>query len=400
MSKDEDGTRVNGEVWAAPSEAIEASKERAKKASRITKRDLVLLGHLAVARYLTSSQIARLVFPCRSDRVVRRRLEVLSVPPARGPFVAALKYRTYYGTPLAVWRLAEMGYEAASRVLGRDVKIPSDDVGYQLLEHAIALSDLYVALATAARGGDGKTDAAPVHQSFRWTTSESSRLPWKQYDRKLGAVQNKRIEPDAILESAPVRRRWFIECEMGGHSLSNADEKSGSTLSKLRRYSEFYRSYADGSTRTTFYQQAFPDGFPGELVFTVPTAARRDSVRRTIEEWRKEDGQASEFSSRFDLRAHAMTFEEAPAIFSGFLGLRNAVAKPASTPVVVQERTGFLTDDEAIRALKFSAGIYDRLKDIRADARERGLPVPAYPSETERTFFVDLLARKGLRRLA
>jgi hypothetical protein len=67
-------------------------------------------------------------------------------------------------------------------------------------------------------------------------SSDSARLPWTQYQLDRGEVQDKRLEPDAILESTAAGRRWFIECEMGGHSLSNPDEKSGSTFSKLRRY--------------------------------------------------------------------------------------------------------------------------------------------------------------------
>src|SRR5206468_584671 len=146
------------------------------------------------------------------------------------------------------------------------LKIPSKDVGHQFLEHTISLNDLYVALATTGRvnRAGAQFDAAPARQPFSWISSDSARLPWAEYQIDRGERQNKRIEPDAILESAPAAHRWFLECEMGGHSLSNPDERSGSTLAKLRRYSEFCSGYADGSGRLTFYRKHYLDDWPGE----------------------------------------------------------------------------------------------------------------------------------------
>ena len=214
-----------------------------------------------------------------------------------------------------------------------------------------------------------------------------------------GERQNKRIEPDAILESAPAARRWFLECEMGGHSLSNPDERSGSTLAKLRRYSEFYSGYADGAGQLTFYRKNYPEGWPGELVFLVPTPGRRDSVLQTIEAWRKEEGQLSAMASHSLLQVRAVTFEEAPALFRRLLG--GGEASSATTGVAAAApKAPLLSEEEAARLMKFTAGLYDRFKELRAEAREDGRPVPAYPSETERDFVVELLARKGLRRTA
>ncbi len=392
--------REDGEVQSRGGPGI--SRGGLEKWARLTQRDVLLFGHLAVARYLTSRQIAELVFPGRVDRVVRRRLEMLAATTGVGAHIAALKYRTFNGSPMVAWRLTELGYAKAEHCLGRDIKMPSKDVGHQVLAHTIALNDLYVALATSGRVSrvGAQLDAAPARQPFLWISSESARLPWAQYQRDQGEVQNKRIEPDAILESAAAARRWFLECEMGGHSLSNPDEKSGSTLSKLRRYSEFYSGYADGSARTTFYQKNYSDGWPGELAFLVPTGGRQDSVQRTIELWRREEGQTTAMSSRSTLQVHVATFEEAPVLFRGLLGGGDASVAAAGSAKAGLKNTGLLSDDEALRLLKFTAGIYDRFKELRAEAREEGRPVPAYPSEIERDFVVDLLARKGLRRTA
>ena len=373
-----------------------------EKWARLTQRDALLFGHLAVARYLTSRQVAELVFPGRVDRVVRRRLEMLAATTGVGAHIAALKYRAFNGTPLVAWKLTELGYAKAEHCLGRDIKMPSKDVGHQVLAHTIALNDLYVALATSGRVNrvGAQLDAAPARQPFLWISSESARLPWAQYQRDQGEVQNKRIEPDAILESAVAARRWFLECEMGGHSLSDPHEKSGSTLSKLRRYSEFYSGYADGSSRTTFYQKNYSDGWPGELAFLVPTRSRRDSVQRTIELWRKEEGQLNALASNSILQVRAVTFEEAPGIFRGLLGGGAGAAPATGAAGTAPKDTARLAEEEGIRLMKFTAGLYERFKELRAEAREQGRPVPSYPSETERTFVVELLARRGIRRLA
>ena len=374
-----------------------------EKSARLTKRDFLLFGHLAVARYLTMRQIASLIFPGRVDRIVRRRLEMLSTTIGMGAHVVALRYRAFNGAPMFAWRLSELGYANAPRALGREIKMPSQDIGYQLLEHTIRLNDLYVALATANRVGrtSAQLEAADARQAFRWTSSESARLPWAKYERERGEMQNKRIEPDAILESANAARRWFLECEMGGHSLSNDDENSGSTLSKLRRYAEFYSGFSDSTARITFYKKAYPDGWPGELAFLVPTTSRRDSIQRTIDLWRKEDGQTRAFESRSSLRVFVATFEEAPSIFQAQLNgpeQRTTTTNTGKAPV--KTSSGILNDDEAIRLMKFTDGLYDQFKIVRADARGAGRPIPAYPSETERDFVVDLLTRKGLRRTA
>jgi hypothetical protein len=195
--------------------------------------------------------------------------------------------------------------------------------------------------------------------------------------------------------------RWFLECEMGGHSLSNPDEKSGSTIAKLRRYAEFYSAYADTSGRLTFYRKTYQDGWAAELVFLVPTTGRRDGVLRTIEAWRKEEGQLSVMSSRSVLQARAVTFEDAPALFRSVFADGEVLPAAGSAATVAPHATiPLLADDEALRLMKFTASLYDRFKELRAKARAEARPLPAYPSEVERLFIVELLARKGVRRSA
>ena len=117
-------------VSVSRDEAAEADQTResgAAKSVRLTARDAKLLGHLAVARYLSSRQIAQLVFSGCVDRVVRRRLNLLATPAGAVAHIAPLKYRSYNGTPMVAWKLTESGYARAEQALGRELKIPVKD---------------------------------------------------------------------------------------------------------------------------------------------------------------------------------------------------------------------------------------------------------------------------------
>jgi len=185
-----------------------------EKRARLTQRDVLLFGHLAVARYLTSRQVAELVFPGRVDRVVRRRLEMLAATTGVGAHIAAPKYRAFNGTPMVAWKITELGYAKAEHCLGRDIKVPSKDVGHQVLAHTIALNDLYVALATSGRvsrvgssmlrppgsrfsGSVPSQRACPglntsaIKARFRTSASSPTRF-WKVRQRPAGGSSNAR----------------------------------------------------------------------------------------------------------------------------------------------------------------------------------------------------------------
>jgi Replication-relaxation len=383
-----EGSKSTGENQpkAAPQGASEKSK-----AVRLVPRDVVLMSHLGIARYLTAQQLHALVFPSCTSRVARRRIDLLSAPGGNGPYLANIRYRAATG-PMVAYRLTEQGYATAQAHLGAELNVPLKDIGADFLAHTLELNNLYVGLLLPARtapGRDGaQLDAAPARQPFRWINSESSRLPWLHYEPSVDGLQKKRIEPDAVLESAQLCRRWFLECEMGGHSITNPDQRSGSTIAKIRRYAEFYSGYADARAKETHYQRHYVDRWQAELVFLVPNVIRRDNLDAALAGWRREEGQLCTDKSNIALQVRAVTFADAQELFRQQLGLDLGVpARKNQLAVSLQELQ---------RVLTFTAGLYDYFKAARGAARAAGTPEPEYPEG--RDFIVELLERTGIRR--
>jgi Replication-relaxation len=364
------------------------AKAAVEKAVRLVPRDVVLMSHLAIARYLTAQQIHELVFPSCTARVARRRIDLLSASGGNGPYLTSIRYRAVTG-PMIAYRLTDQGYATAQPHLGAELKIPLKDIGAEFLAHTLELNNLYLGLARSAPRRDGEQlDAAPARQPFRWLNSESVRLPWLHYEPGGDSLQNKRIEPDAVLESAQLGRRWFLECEMGGHSISNPDPKSGSTLAKIRRYAEFHSGYADARAKETHYERCYADRRPAELVFLVGSSTRREHIEAVIAAWRREEGQLSTDKSSAALQVRAVTFADASGVFRQQLGLDLAV--PARKDQLA------ISPQDLRRVLTFTAGLYDFFKAARGAARAAGACEPEYPEG--RDFIVELLDRTGIRR--
>lgn len=230
-------------------------QRRREGAAILTERDKNLLGILARARYLTTEQIARLMFPGRSEWVVRRRLGALSgewVSRARldPPVVQRTQWRLHGGGFQTAWSLTPLGYAHAEGVLGVTVKPSRHHVGADFMAHEVATSELYVRLLLALNRGRLPTDkqrelkrrqfALARHPGLGWVGSDAARYPWREYQLLEARTKEHVIQPDAVLELASVRRRIFIECEMGTHPVASANvERSGATVAKVERYDAF-----------------------------------------------------------------------------------------------------------------------------------------------------------------
>jgi Replication-relaxation len=381
----------------APVPEKPASLKPSTQIIRLQPRDVVLLAHLAIARYLTAPQIHQLVFPDCVDRISRRRIRLLSGGPA--PLMTSLWSRTRQGDRLVAYRLTEQGFALAQEHLNTEFKIPAKDIGPEFLEHTLTLNELYVGLLLPRRPPKAcdaaKLDPAAARQPFRWIHSESVRLPWTRYEvgnEGVASLQGKRIEPDAVLESPALARRWFFECEMGGHSVTNPDSKSGSSVAKLNRYAEFYSGFSDSSGKLTHYRKLYPDGWAAELVFLVPRQTRRDQLDQAFASWRNQDGQLSTLKSNAALRVRVLTFDEAPNDIRHQLGLDLIVP---NRKVDIR-----ITPEEQRRFLVFTAALYDAFKRVRAEARAAGRPEPAYPSSEDRDFALSLMHRAGVRSIS
>jgi hypothetical protein len=252
---------------------------------RITERDRLLIGLLATARYLTSMQIARLVFPGRADSTVSERLNLLAEASDPRACLRRLQYRTYEGKIVVVWALSKIGYHLAEGILGRELKVPRQDIGADFLEHSTSCSQLFVYLAQKQI----RTEPAELPTRFRWWSSEGQGYPYGEYDIAHGQRRNRLLQPDAVLEVPHARRRFFIEMEMGTHPIASGnEERSGSTLAKADRYEKFIHGFAGMSGDNTFYADSFPEQMHPEVLFVVTSEKRRDNVNEALADWRKE----------------------------------------------------------------------------------------------------------------
>src|SRR5262249_19667684 len=125
-----------------------------------------------------------------------------------------LRFRGFDGAPLVLWTLTQTGYLVASRELGREVKVPRIDVGAHFAEHAVALTDLFVALAAPYVASGTAARQLP----FSWDVTEDTHLPWREPSND-GPLRDRVLLPDAILEVPSAHLRLFIECETGSHTL-------------------------------------------------------------------------------------------------------------------------------------------------------------------------------------
>jgi hypothetical protein len=341
--------------------------------TRLTDKDRQLIGALAIARYLSNEQLHRLFYSGRTAKTMAKRLRSLAGQGRRGfapPYLRRLSYRTHDGRYVDLWALTAAGYAVAHSVLGTPVKLPREDVGAAFREHTVALNELLVGLMAPSIG----TYARAKQTSFRWLTSDVVRLPWRQYLQKTGRQRERAIFPDAMLELPAARRRLFLECETGTHSIvATTDEKPGSTLAKVQNYASFIRGFADPVKGETFYARKYPDGWTPDVLFLVRTAARAKSVTEAIERWCA-NGAGAPFAVR------ALTFDTArDELLRHIRG--NASTRCRRDDATTAQHELVAAEITALR-LFFNATVL-AFKTARAKARARGEPVPEYPPRAE-----------------
>jgi hypothetical protein len=224
---------------------------------RLTERDRLLIAFLATARYLTSKQVARLVFPGRADSTLSERLNALAQANDPNAYLRRLSYRTYEGKIVVVWALSKIGYHVAEGMLAGEVKIPRQDIGADFLEHSTTCSQLFVFLAQK----QSRSELAELPTRFHWFSSEGQGYPYGEYDQVHGKRRDRLLQPDAVLEVPHAHRRFFIELEMGTHPIASAnEERAGATLAKAERYEKFILGFSDAVGKQTYYGESFPSG--------------------------------------------------------------------------------------------------------------------------------------------
>jgi len=363
-----------GATEAAGVVPVASGRAKPPTAAKLTDRDRDILGLLVLARYLTAAQVHRLAFDGKNLSLAYRRLLKLSKENGQPAFVEQRFFRTYDGNRVAVWAPTPHAMPAAVRRAGGELpELPKHEVGAQFLEHLVQLNELLVVLWwTSSRCPKA------VHPALRWIPSDRVRLPWGEYEMREGRVQQRVIQPDAVLELPGQRRRYFLECEMGTQPLSpGPGNAQGATLSKAERYHAFLTTFSGAGFRDTYYSVQYPDGFSPEVLFLVLTPGRASSVNAVLSTW----GEKAMGPRRSSMRA--LTFEAAATELRKLAGLPalppRGPDKAPRTPAVVRA-AATLTPAEVVLLRQCLWEWVVSLKRARAVFRElQRADLPPYP---------------------
>jgi hypothetical protein len=266
---------------AGPREATSANRS----ASNGDARTRLLVRYLGIARYASTDQIHRLLGGRPSRESLGRWLARLCASDRRRPkdaYLRRLEYRRRNGAAVPVWALAPRGVDLASDSDPGLLRRAQRHVGHQFLEHTLLLNDvlLHLVLACGSARDPGLRDLP-----FHWQCEASDALEFRMFHRHLAVTARTAVRPDAVLTIPVRRRRIFLEAETGTQSIRTAQPgRTGAILAKLDRYASYFIG-ASGLGADTWYRRAFPDGYTPRLVFLVRSEARRDRVKRAVEEW-------------------------------------------------------------------------------------------------------------------
>jgi hypothetical protein len=379
---------VSGDALSSES-AVSTKRARGV---RVTDRDRDVLGLLVLARYLTAVQVHRLAFSGKHISLAYRRLLLLARGDGQLAFVRQRFFRDYNGNRLAVWAPTPHAMTAALSRSAPLPELPKHDVGAQFLEHLLQLNELFVALWRS----EGRCPRA-AHPAFRWIPSDRVRLVWGEWEMRDGRRQQRVIQPDAVLELPRIKRRYFLECEMGTHTITSRDTASlgnppGATLSKADRYQRFLGEASGLEGRRTHYDGQFPDAFAPEVLFLVLTAGRVESVNAALASWRAKAGIPRPSAMR------AVTFTDAAAELRELVGLRRLASVPPSRDErsTAEQQASGLNSDEVALLHRYVHESVTSIKRARAEFRRLGrTDLPEYPAAYEGTFA--LLQRLGGR---
>jgi hypothetical protein len=325
-----------------------------------------------MCRALTLEQVVALLGGPKDTRAVHNRLRALAgdignvkLPDFGGASLRRLRFRAYDGAPLVLWSPTLTGFAIAQHELGRDLTLPRGGNGIAFAEHFVALTDLFVGLVRPFFLGSTPLWELP----FAWDVADDMRLPWKE-PTEAGALRDRAIRPDAVLTVPSARRRVFIECEMGTHTLvSVRKDRHQATVHKARRYETFLAGVADVPKRLTHYATKYPDGWAAEVLFLVPTEGRRASTEAALA------SVATGTASRVSFQV--FTLERALAYVHGLLQAPPHVTSPApaaNVPLFSQE------EHQTVNA--FVVESTAALAQANASLRQAGRPEVAHPPST------------------
>ena len=164
-----DCIRLNQEPRNGDTGEQRKTTRRRRPETGLNAKDRTLLALLASCRYLTMAQIQTVLGGPRDLRTLENRLRALAgdtgnvkLPDVGTVVLRRLRFRGFDGAPLVLWTPTPTGYLVARRELQREVKVPRVDVGAAFAEHAVALTDLFVALAAPYVAGAASRPGPPL----------------------------------------------------------------------------------------------------------------------------------------------------------------------------------------------------------------------------------------------
>jgi len=285
QTRDRDRAREGRERERRTKEEARSAPQRQRRQTGLKAKDKRLLAVLGLCRALTLNQVVALLGNPKDTRTVHNRLRALAgdtgnvkLPDFGAASLRRLRFRAYDGAPLILWAPTPAGFAIAQRELGRELTLPRAGGGISFAEHFVALTDLFVRLVRPYFVAQTSLRELP----FGWDIADDVRLPWRE-PTDMGAFRARVIRPDAILTIPSARRRIFIECETGTHTLVPVrKDREQATVNKAARYETFLRGLADVPKRLTHYGAKYPDGWVAEVLFLVPTEGRRASTEAAL----------------------------------------------------------------------------------------------------------------------
>lgn len=176
--------------------------------------------------------------------------------------------------------------------------------------------------------------------------ANDSRLPWRQLVQVGSPLQERYLQPDAVLEVPRYSVRSFIEFESGSHTIKPVGpNKPNATTAKLKRYGEFITGLAKVEPRTTWYAAKFPDGLKPELVLVEPSERRVAHVQEAVTLWVRERYQGKE-----PFKIRVLTPEKTVARYLPYLDLAPA-PRPKATALNEREAAALVEYVEGVKRL-------------------------------------------------
>jgi hypothetical protein len=225
-------------------------------ADQLSERDRAILADLERTRVLTGAQLQRLHFaPINQDSRARDRRRVLQRLTDLG-LVSTLDRRIggiRAGSAGHVYTLAPVGrrlqaLQRGQQLIGR-LRHPRTP-GAPFLNHALAISDIYVTLIETSR-----------HHDFHVSTFQGEPACWHPTGHN-----NQYLHPDAYLVLATSAHQdcWWLEVDQATESLPRIKRKCSSYLDFL------------------VHGGVGPDAVPPRILFSAPDPQRVQAIKNTI----------------------------------------------------------------------------------------------------------------------